>query len=279
MECIAEKNLNNYPGNASAEDIFLYQGAIKAVISDAESGPEASYRIKQIRNRLFNEEETDYSGIKRYYNRLMMDNTDKIHRRIEASPDRIKMAVQYALTGNYIDFAALNSVTEKKLMDLLEKADTVVIQDEVYRQFLSELKKAKTLTYITDNCGEIVLDKLLIQEILYLNGNLSVTVIVRGAPAANDATMEDAVQIGMEETAAVIGNGTPYAGTVLKEISDCSSAHVLHDDVIISKGQANHETLTGCGLNIFYLFMCKCRLFTERYHVPQYGGVMLWEKR
>ena len=45
----------------------------------------------------------------------------------------------------------------------------------------------------------------------------------------------------------------------------------------ISKGQANYEGLCGCGLNVYYLFMCKCRLFTQRFGVPLYTGVLTGE--
>jgi len=49
-------------------------------------------------------------------------------------------------------------------------------------------------------------------------------------------------------------------------------------DVLISKGQANYETLCGCGLNIYYIFMCKCRLFMDRFHVPQFAGLIVREE-
>ena len=29
--------------------------------------------------------------------------------------------------------------------------------------------------------------------------------------------------------------------------------------MILSKGSGNFESLAGCGLNIYYLFMCKCK--------------------
>ena len=48
-------------------------------------------------------------------------------------------------------------------------------------------------------------------------------------------------------------------------------------DVLISKGQANYEGLCGCGRNIFYIFMCKCRMFTERFGVALYSGVLTRE--
>jgi uncharacterized protein with ATP-grasp and redox domains len=48
-------------------------------------------------------------------------------------------------------------------------------------------------------------------------------------------------------------------------------------DVLVSKGQGNYEGLSGCGLNIFYLFLCKCEAFIQRFNVPQFTGVMTRE--
>ncbi|MBR1576893.1 MAG: hypothetical protein IJ654_10675 [Bacteroidales bacterium] len=40
---------------------------------------------------------------------------------------------------------------------------------------------------------------------------------------------------------------------------------------------AHCEGLSGCGLNIFYLFLCKCDAFMQRFHVAQFTGVMTRE--
>ena len=43
----------------------------------------------------------------------------------------------------------------------------------------------------------------------------------------------------------------------------------LHQaDVILAKGQGNYESLCNQGRHIFYSFLCKCDLFTERFRVP-----------
>ena len=46
-------------------------------------------------------------------------------------------------------------------------------------------------------------------------------------------------------------------------------------DVIISKGQGNFETLNGCGLNIYYLFLCKCEWFVKRFGMERFKGVFI----
>ena len=94
----------------------------------------------------------------------------------------------------------------------------------------------------------------------------------------NDATLEDARQIGMKEVAhRVIGNGVGMPGNVIGAISSEAMDEVRQADVLVSKGQGNFEGLSGCRLNIFYLFLCKCDAFIQRFNVPQFTGVMARE--
>ena len=64
-----------------------------------------------------------------------------------------------------------------------------------------------------------------------------------------------------------------------EDIKDTPEAQNLIDnaDFIISKGQGNFEGLSGCGLNIYYLFLCKCEAFMKRFNVPQFTGIMTKE--
>ena len=117
------------------------------------------------------------------------------------------------------------------------------------------------MVYLTDNCGEVVLDKMLVKLLKEMYPNLDITVIVRGEQILNDATMEDAVQIGMTDMVNVIGNGNNIAGTWLDAVSEQALKLIDQADVIIAKGQGNFETLYGCGKNIYYMFLCKCQLF------------------
>ena len=143
---------------------------------------------------------------------------------------------------------------------------------------IKELNSAKKLIFLTDNCGEIVLDKLLLETIVKVYPHLECTIIVRGEPVLNDATMEDALQVGIEACGKVIPNGTNIAGTYIPWISAEARQVMEEADMLISKGQGNFESLHGCGLNIYYLFLCKCQWFMERFGLPQYSGVFINEK-
>ena len=279
--CLFRKYIDQYPAEASAPLIQQYQAAVAKLLEtcpDELTAPEVSGRIRSLREGMFQVKDKDYTEIKRYFNALLLAREEALLEKTEAAPDPVLQAARYAMTGNFIDFSALENVEEAKLNDLLDQAHTISFDERVYQRFLDEIRNAATLVYLTDNCGEIVLDKLLIREIKKLNPSLDITVVVRGAPVANDATMEDAGQVGMAALARVISNGTPLDGTVLRKMPAYPRSVLTQADVLIAKGQANYETLQGCGLNIFYLFMCKCNLFTKRFGVPQFSGILTAER-
>ena len=128
---------------------------------------------------------------------------------------------------------------------------------------------------LTDNCGEVVLDKLLIAQIMRVNPKAQVTAIVRGYPTSNDATMEDARQVGLDRVTRVIGNGSDIAGTVPSLVNEETQAALRDSDLVISKGLANYETLSGRGANIYFLFLCKCQLYVDLFEVPLYTGMVV----
>ena len=221
----------------------------------------------------------DYTELKKEFNQLMMDLEEELMLSIRESIDPLERALIYSRIGNYIDFAALSHVKKEELLSLIEKGKQETLDKEEYRRFCEELASARSLVYLTDNCGEIVLDKLVIRILKECFPKLDIQVIVRGFPAANDATIEDAKMCGLTELVSVIGNGNDVGGTWLPHISKESLSLIKNADVIISKGQGNFETLHGCGLNIYYLFLCKCEWFMRMFQAEKFQGMFVNENR
>lgn len=221
----------------------------------------------------------DYTKLKKEFNQLMLDLEEELMRSIQESSDPLERALIYSRIGNYIDFAALSHVKKEELLSLIKEGKKEALDKEEYRHFCEELVSARSLVYLTDNCGEIVLDKLVIRVLKERFPNLDIQVIVRGFPAANDATMEDALMCGLTELVPVIGNGNDVGGTWLPHISKESRFLIENADVIISKGQGNFETLHGCALNIYYLFLCKCEWFMRMFQAEKFQGMFVNEKR
>ena len=213
------KHLNNYPADAPKELVREYQEALVELTQQSgavPTGPEVFHQVKETRKRLFGEGEMDYTQIKRHFNDLMLGLEEELEHRVLASEDPLKSAVQYAMMGNFIDFAALDKVEESKLMELIDRAPDIIVDEDTLEQLREQSAKAHTLSLITDNCGEIVMDKILLRQLKRLNPHLAITGIVRGEPVANDATMEDAQQVGLTEMGRCMGSGTARDGTVLR---------------------------------------------------------------
>ena len=275
-QCLLKKHLTNYPDTATEEERLTYIRRLFSILTDiapGESSPVIVNRILTLQKEMF-DQFVDYTDIKKHFNQLMLEQEDWIYADISSAPDPIRRAVQYVMKGNYIDFGVLSDVNSEKLMELLSQAKDQAIDDQIFEELIQDLTSAKNMVLLTDNCGEIVLDKLLVRTIMSQFPDLQIHVIVRGGHALNDATMEDACQVGLPDLVEVIGNGTCLQGTYLPDISKEARDLLEQADVILSKGQGNFESLQYCGLNIYYLFLCKCDLFTKRFHTHLYNGIL-----
>lgn len=280
ISCMTKVHLEKCPKEMPEDKKREYMQRVLKVLAEAPDrygAPVIVRTINEIQNEMFGIKQ-DYAEIKKHYNQIMMNHEEQVKRKIEQSKDPVKTGIQYAMIGNYIDFGARINVNEEQLTELLNDNDRFIIDEKQYGELTDDLERAQKMVYLTDNCGEIVMDKLLIHEIQKIYPKLKVTVLVRGAEVINDATLEDAMQVGLTEIAEVLPNGTDIAGTWLEEISEEAKTVLEEADVIISKGQGNFETLRKCGKNIYYIFLCKCDLFANTFQVPKLTGMLINER-
>ena len=257
-----------------------YLREIRGIIdhrAEDDTAPYLVYLFGQVYERRFGLRKP-YAGIKKKYNDLVLSLEGEIRQRITASAVPVQTALAYARVGNYIDFGAMNVVDDDAFLALLDQAKVEERDRAAVDSFLRQCETAKSFLLITDNCGEIVLDKLLIEQLQKRYPRMEVSVLVRGAEVLNDATAEDAVYTGIDRIARVISNGNSVAGTVYAMITDEAKSAIDSAEVILAKGQGNYETLNGQGRHIFYAFLCKCELFTNRFHVPKLTGIFVEEK-
>ena len=241
-----------------------------------DSSPYIGYLFNQVYERFYGKKES-MKPIKDRYNELVLSMEDEISKQIDHSKDPLSMALTYARCGNYIDFGALDDVSEDKFLSLLETVRFSSEEKPVTDSFFDQCSRAQTFLLIADNCGEIVLDKLFLERLKKAYPGLEITVMVRGGEVSNDATIEDAKVAGIDRVANIIDNGYPIAGTVYKMLDKERRDILDHTDVILAKGQGNYESLNGQGRHIFYSFLCKCDLFINRFNVPQYTGMFVEE--
>jgi len=209
-------------------------------------------------------------------NRFVLERIDRIRERVERAEDPLYASLQFAILGNYIDFSALQGlVSFEKLDEMLDSAQNIHVDRSVWQTLCSDLQKGKKLLYLTDNAGEICFDRIFGEQIAKHHPHLQITFCVRGAPANNDATREDAAVAGIPFP--VIDNGNDIPGTDLSRLSPEARQAMDDADVIIAKGQGNTETLYGCGYNIYYAFLVKCIRFVEVFDKPMMTPMLVRE--
>lgn len=219
----------------------------------------------------------DYSREKSLFNALLSGMEGELYEKIMSSPDPLGEALKYAMASNYIDFARLSDLNAGAVDEVMKAAARAQVGSAALDSLKGKLKTAKTLCFLHDNCGEIVLDKILIRVIKKLYPQVEITSVVRGGAIINDVTLSDAEQVGLSSVARVIDNGTNVPGTYLKEISAETLNALKTGDIVISKGLGNLETLYGEGFHAFYAFTCKCNHIAERFSSPLWSAVFAEE--
>ena len=210
-------------------------------------------------------------------NRFVMERLDLIRQKVESAPDPVYAGLQFAILGNYLDFAALQGqVSFEKLEAMLDKAFDMELDEEVYGQFCRELENGKKLLYLTDNAGEIGFDRIFAEEIAKKYPHLEITFCVRGDVILNDATRADAEAVGIPFP--LIDNGNRVPGTQIDMLGQEALAALNSADVILAKGMANCETMFGCGYNVYYAFLVKCQRFVDRFQKSMLTPMLVKER-
>ena len=244
-----------------------------------DSAPLVDARIIQLKRSLLGMED-DYSAVKHSFNALIMGLYDQLKARVQASDDPLLAAIQLSVAGNFIDFGVLKDVQPEEVLRLLDDAAGRKVDASEYEHLRSDLEAEGELIFLHDNCGEVVLDKLLIETIRETYPEKKILSVVRGGNILNDATLQDAREIGLTDVVEVVGNGQQdIAGTQLDLITPSLRARIESAGLVIAKGQGNFETLIGCGLNVYFLFLSKCPSYTEWFGFERFSGILQNDRR
>jgi uncharacterized protein with ATP-grasp and redox domains len=234
------------------------------------------FLFNKVHERIFGRG-ADYRDIKKQYNDLVLNMEPDLRREIGAAEDPLARALIMARIGNYIDFGAMDRVDPQEFLSLFKDTEMSERDKETYQSFLTACEGARTFLLVCDNCGEIVLDRLMIEQLKARFPHLRVKAMVRGGEVLNDATIEDARYVGLDRVAEIVSNGEPIAGTVYEMMPPEARRTLDEADVILAKGQGNYESMSGRGRHVFYEFLCKCDLFTTRFNVPRLTGMFIEE--
>jgi uncharacterized protein with ATP-grasp and redox domains len=262
--------LNQYPEARDRHEEILK--AVLPVVADADMSKPPAYTTtlihRLIRQRLGGD---PFRNIKFTYNSMAMDLLPGLKKTIGKSQDRLWTASRLAISGNVIDFGIYTSID---IDSSISRALEQMIAVDDYLSFREAVSGAQDILYLLDNCGEIVFDRLLIEELGARRKK--VTAVVKGSPVLNDVTREDAVQVGLDRVCRVIDNGSDAIGTIIEWTSVAFKEALNASDLVISKGQGNFETFTETGKRTFFLFQSKCDLVSKELGLSP--GSMLLKK-
>ena len=278
--CYLQRNVELARSLGDEKTATAFTKDLMALYLSAPEGVSAPWfgpAVNELLKKYYHIDEDRFRKEKEDSNRFVLERMPQIRALAEATPDPVYAALQYAILGNYIDFAALRGeVSFDKLEEMLRKARELSLDQRVYRQFCKDLAAGTRFLLLTDNAGEIGFDRILAEELKKKYPHLQITFCVRGGPAQNDATREDADAVGIPFP--VIDNGTAIAGTQLDLLGEDALRAITTADVILSKGQGNAETLLGCGYNIYYAFLVKCPRFVQMFGKEKMTPMLIREK-
>ncbi|MBU2560581.1 DUF89 family protein [archaeon] len=232
----------------------------------AELGTEVHKELKRITGK------DPYDIEKKRSNKAALALVPYARALIERSDDHLFQSFKIAIAGNLIDFGTYDFDVEEKASEI---RDALMDEFEIdaSEKLKEQIKNSKKILYLCDNAGEIVFDKLCIEEIQKLGP--VVTAAVKSGPIVNDATMEDAKVAGLDGVCRVIETGTDSVGVNLEEASMEFKEELTSTDLIIAKGQGHFETMDDMKLPIAYLLKAKCKTVAHALDVELKSSVVM----
>ncbi len=249
---------------AGADDSGQYR-VLQEVLAElgrfapASTPPEMGYRIHQIVRREMDGRDP-YRPAKETSTRQALALYPHLKRLVAAADDPLEVAVRLSIAGNIID---LGMAREYDLEGTIERVLTQPFGIDAYATFRAALSRAGWILYLADNAGETVFDRVLIESL-----NRPVTYVVKGGPVLNDATRQDALEAGLGPLTTLVDNGSDAPGTIIDLCSAEFRRLLAQAELIIAKGQANYETLSGAKAPIFFLLQAKCPVIARDLGVP-----------
>lgn len=178
----------------------------------------------------------------------------ELRQMVEEAGDPFECAVLLAIAGNIIDYGATPDFDISQAEAAIRNIFKQPFDREAVAELHRRMERAGKILYILDNCGEAVIDRLLMER--YAD---KITAVVRGGAIYNDVTAADAAASGIDFVP-VIDTGHAAPGVVPDLASPELAAALAETDLIVAKGQGNFESLEGeiTDKPIFFLLRVKC---------------------
>lgn len=269
LECIPCLVRHGYDISAQTADPSVRERFLREVLSwasslDYDQFPPLAAREMYAMLRRITGIDDPFARVKDVSNTKVMAMYPGLKKMLAASPDPFDTALRLALAGNMIDYgrSAADGLDMNAVVERFQKASFAIDHRDELRKMARD---AKDILYILDNAGEIVFDRVFIEEI----GPEKVIAVVRAIPIINDVTMEDAKQTGLTGVCRVVSSGSSASGTPLVVCSDEFRGLFDSADLVIAKGQGNYESLHEERRQVFHLFVAKCPVISVEVGVAE----------
>ena len=213
-----------------------------------------------------------YRILKQEGNAVAVTLVPKAEKLIQNAPDPLKASMLCAIIGNIMDFGIDgHQATPQTLQNVFDQLYAEGLGHDDYNTLQDHLKKANRVVIFTDNCGEIIFDKLLCQELKTQYPTLHITVVVKGEPILSDATEKDARDIGLHKIIDELLTTECYAvGVDVSRLPTKVKKAIDQADLLIAKGMANYESFSETTLRpIAYLLRTKCNAIARSMELPR----------
>jgi len=212
-----------------------------------------------------------YKDLKYASNKIARSLIPRVEHLIKCSDDPLRIAMLCSIIGNLMDFGISGaSDNPERLGEVFEETFAEDLGHDDTDQVKNILQNSKRVVLFTDNCGEIVFDKVLCKEIKKFNPNVFLTVVVKGEPIISDATMDDAVELGFDEVCdEILTTGCFAIGLSFEKLPSVLKTTIENADLIICKGMANYEAFSETDyIPIAYLLRTKCTAIANSMELP-----------
>jgi uncharacterized protein with ATP-grasp and redox domains len=248
----------------TTEDEEIHERVLREVLrlgsgmDMSQSPPAMAQKIHRLIRSITGVEDP-YIEVKNSFNKLALQMYPELKELVETSVNTLETAVQLAIAGNIIDFGVNSTVEQAEVESTINKSLKASLDMQALEQFREATSQAQDILYLGDNAGEIVFDRLLIEQLPWKK----ISFVVKGGPVLNDATVEDADIVGLTDFVNVIDNGSDAPGTILENCSETFRRRFNESDLVIAKGQGNYESLSGVDKKMFFMVRPKCSVLAR----------------
>jgi uncharacterized protein with ATP-grasp and redox domains len=260
VPCFAQQALD--AARLVCDDATVHEQVVRRVMREistmdlSQSPPAMGQRIHRLIRELTGTTDP-YRAVKHRTTELALACLAEARRRVRSARDPLDAAVRMAIAGNIIDFGVGGELLDDTIHRTLDRATTTPLFGDP-DAFAEEVRRARSVLFLADNAGEIVFDRVLIEEL----GAHRVTVAVRGRPVLNDALRSDVEAAGLTGVQ-ILDNGSDAPGTILEDCTDTFRTRFLEADLVIAKGQGNYETLSEAPRPVWFALMAKCAVIAR----------------